>query len=83
MRKLEPGREKPLTLGPDGGMIFSTHHKISYDFLAKMQVSPVKGEGGRGAVESAPPIKYATELKHISSILSPPIKKSKENHVVV
>lgn len=49
MRKLEPGREKPLTVGPDGGMIFSTHHKISDDFLAKMQVSPVKGRGGGGA----------------------------------
>ena len=45
MRKLEPGREKPLTLGPDGGMIFSIHHKSSDDFLAKMQVSPVKGGG--------------------------------------
>ena len=83
MRKLEPGREKPLTVGPDGGTIFSTHHKISDDFLAKMQVSPVKGRGGGGGTsESAPPVKYATELKDTSSILSPRIKKCK-NYVVV
>ena len=81
MRKLEPGREKPLTLGPDGGMIFSIHHKSSDDFLAKMQVSPVKWGGG--AFERAPPIKYATELKDIYSNLSSPSKKSKENYVVV
>ena len=54
MRKLEPVREKPLTLGPDRGMIFSTHHKISDDFLAKMQVSPVKGGGGKGGSSQCP-----------------------------
>lgn len=48
MRNLEPVREKPFTLGPDRGMIFSTHHKISDDFLEKMQMSPVKGGGGKG-----------------------------------
>lgn len=41
MRKLEPGREKPLTLGPDCGMTLSTHHAISDDFLAKMHVDTV------------------------------------------
>lgn len=43
MRKSEPGREKPLTLGPDCGMTLSTHHAISDDFLAKMHVDPVWG----------------------------------------
>ena len=54
MRKLESGREKPLTLGPDGGMIFSIHHKSSDDFLAKMQVSPVKWGGGGHLKEPHP-----------------------------